>query len=149
MAKFVYKMQNILNVKLKLEDQAKIAYGQANAKLIEEQQKLQEILVRKAGYEKKAKELVSGSIRVADIRENKRAIDTIKAMMRQQMLAVQVAEKNVEAARMRLNEVMMERKTHEKLREHAFEAFQQELAHEENKVVDELVSYTYHEKEEE
>lgn len=27
--------------------------------------------------------------------------------------------------------------------------FSQELAHEENKVVDELVSYTYHEKEEE
>lgn len=124
MAKFVYRMQNILNIKLKLEDQAKSAYGQANARLIEEQQKLQEILVRKAGYEKKAKELVSGSIRVADIRENKRAIDTIKAMMRQQMLAVQVAEKNLEAARIRLNEVMMERKTHEKLREHAFEAFQ-------------------------
>lgn len=149
MAKFVYKMQNILNVKLKLEDQAKIAYGQANMKLLEEQQKLQEILVRKAGYERKAKELVSGSIRVADIRENKRAIDTIKAMMRQQMLAVQVAEKNVEAARVRLNEVMIERKTHEKLREHAFEAFQQELGHEENKVVDELVSYRYHEKEKE
>lgn len=110
MAKFVYRMQNILNIKLKLEDQAKSAYGQANARLIEEQQKLQEILVRKAGYEKKAKELVSGSIRVADIRENKRAIDTIKAMMRQQMLAVQVAEKNLEAARIRLNEVMMERK---------------------------------------
>ena len=149
MAKFVYKMQNILNVKVKLEDQAKIAYGQANLKLMEEQQKLQEILVRKAGYEKRARELVSGSIRVADIRENKRAIDTIKAMMRQQMLAVQVAEKNVEAARIRLNDVMIERKTHEKLREHAFEAFQQELAHEENKEVDELVSYRYHEKEKE
>lgn len=149
MAKFVYRMQNILNIKLKLEEQAKIAYGQANARLVEEQQKLQEILVRKAGYEKRAKELVSGSICVVDIRENKRAIDTIKSMMRQQMLAVQVAEKNLEAARMRLNEVMIERKTHEKLREHAFEEFQQELVHEENKVVDELVSYTYHEKEEE
>lgn len=149
MAKFVYRMQNILNIKLKLEDQAKIAYGQASARLAEEQQKLQEILVRKAGYEKRAKELVSGSISIVDIRENKRAIDTIKAMMRQQMLAVHVAEKNLEAARMRLNEVMIERKTHEKLREHAFEEFQQELVHEESKVVDELVSYTYHEKEEE
>ncbi len=148
MAKFIYKMQNILNIKLKLENQAKIAYGQANAKLQEEQQKLQEILVRKAGYEKRAKELVSGTIRVVDIRENKRAIDTIKAMMRQQMLAVQVAEKNVEAARKRLNDVMIERKTHEKLREHAFEQFKIDVAAEENKEVDELVSYTYHEKEE-
>ncbi len=147
MAKFVYKMQNILNIKMKLENQAKIAYGQANAKLLEEQGELQRILVRKAGYEKQAKKLVSGKICVADIRENKHAIDAMKHMMRQQMIKVQVAERNLEAARMKLNEVMTERKTHEKLREHAFEEFKQELEHEESKVVDELVSYTYHTRE--
>jgi flagellar FliJ protein len=32
---------------------------------------------------------------------------------------------------------------HEKLREHAFEEFLDELDHEESKVTDELVSYTY------
>lgn len=143
MAKFVYRMQNILNIKLKLEEQAKIAYTQANTKLLEEQQKLQAILVRKAGYEKRAKELVSGSIHIRDIQENKRAIDTIKSMMRTQLLQVQVAERNLEAARLRLNEVMIERKTQEKLREKAFEEFKQDVAYEENKAVDELVSYTY------
>lgn len=148
MAKFTYKMQNILNVKLKLESQAKTAYSQANAKLMEEQQKLQEILLRKAGYENRARELVNGSIHIMDIRENKRAVDFMKSMMRQQLLAVQVAEKNVEAARKRLSDVMIERKTHEKLREHAFEQFKQDVAHEESKEIDELVSYTYHEKEE-
>ncbi len=147
MAKFVYKMQNILNIKMKLENQAKIAYGQANAKLLEEQGKLQKILVRKAGYEKQAKKLVSGTICVADIKENKRAIDTMKSIMRQQMLEVQLAERNLEAARARLNEVMTERKTHEKLKEHAFDEFKQELEYEESKVVDELVSYTYHTRE--
>ncbi len=110
MAKFVYKMQNILNIKMKLENQAKIAYGQANAKLLEEQGELQRILVRKAGYEKQAKKLVSGKICVADIRENKHAIDAMKHMMRQQMIKVQVAERNLEAARMKLNEVMTERR---------------------------------------
>ena len=29
MAKFIYRMQNILDIKLKLESQAKIAYSQA------------------------------------------------------------------------------------------------------------------------
>ena len=38
---------------------------------------------------------------------------------------------------------MVERKTHEKLREKQFEQFKEELAYEENKVVDGLVSYTY------
>ena len=37
----------------------------------------------------------------------------------------------------------IERKTHEQLREAAFEEFKKELAKEESKEVDELVSYTY------
>ncbi len=143
MAKFVYTMQNILNIKQKLENQAKIAYGQANAKLLEEQQKLQEILVRKARYEERARELVSGSIHIREIRENKQAIDAMKSAMRTQLLQVQSAERAVEDARRKLNDVMVERKTHEKLREKQFEQFREELAYEENKVVDGLVSYTY------
>ena len=43
---------------------------------------------------------------------------------------------------------MKERKTHENLKEKAFEAFKEELAAEEGKMTDELVSYTYHSKEE-
>ena len=34
MAKFAYRMQSILDIKEKMEGQAKIAYGDANAKLI-------------------------------------------------------------------------------------------------------------------
>ena len=62
MAKFRYRMQNILDIKEKMENQAKTAYGMANAKLAAEQQKLQDILIRRAGYESKARKLVSGSI---------------------------------------------------------------------------------------
>lgn len=149
MAKFVYRMQNILDIKQKLERQAKADYGLANAKLIEEQQKLQKIIVQKSGYENRARELVSGSICVNDIRENKRAIEAMKVIMRRQLQEVQNAERQVEAARARLQEIMTDRKTHEKLKEHAFEAYMLEQGQEENKIVDELVSYTYHEKEEE
>ena len=143
MAKFVYTMQNILNIKQKLENQAKIAYGQANAKLLEEQRKLQEIPVRKARYDERARELVSGSIQIQESQENKQAIDAMKSAMRAQLLQVQSAERAVEDARRKLNDVMVERKTHEKLREKQFEQFKEELAYEENKVVDGLVSYTY------
>ena len=67
----------------------------------------------------------------------------MKVLIRRQMIQVQVAEKNVEAARQKLEEVMKERKTQEKLREKDFEDFKQQLAQEDNKVVDELVSYSY------
>ena len=139
MAKFRYRMQNILDIKEKMENQAKTAYGMANAKLAAEQQKLQDILIRRAGYE-----LVSGSINVLEIRECRKAIDVLKSKQRSQMMNVHAAERDVELARKQLNEAMVERKTHEKLKEKAFEEFKQELLHEESKEIDELVSYTYH-----
>ena len=142
MAKFRYRMQNILDIKEKMENQAKTAYGMANAKLATEQQKLQDIL--RAGYESKARELVSGNLNVLEIRECRQAIDVMKSKQRSQMMNVHAAERNVELARKQLNEAMVERKTHEKLKEKAFEEFKQELLHEESKEIDELVSYTYH-----
>ncbi len=148
MAKFVYRMQNILNIKEKIENQEKIAYGMANAKLAEEQDKLQAILVRRADYEAKSRELVSGSIKIRDIKECKRAIDIMKTQQRSQMMYVHAAERNVAAARERLNAAMVERKTQEILREKAFEAFKEELKHEEAREIDELVSYHYHEESE-
>lgn len=137
-------MQNILDVKVKMESQAKIAYGIANTKLLEEQSVLREIMKRRTGYENEARELVNGAINVQKIRDCKKAIDTMKSKQRAQMMNVHVAEKNLEAARIHLNKVMVERKTHEKLRERAFEEFRQEIQYAENKEIDELVSYTYH-----
>jgi len=144
MAKFAYRMQSILDIKEKMEGQAKIAYGVANAKLMDEQGKLQQIMIRKAGYESQARNLVNGTIDVPKIKECKRAVDTMKTMQRSQMMNVHAAERDVELVRKQLNEAMVERKTHEKLKEKAFEEFKQELLHEESKEIDELVSYTYH-----
>lgn len=146
MAKFKYRMQNILNVKLKLESQAKIAYSVANQKYLDEQKKLQEILLRRAGYERRLKELVTGKIDVKEINHARADVNTIKTIMRRQMVEVHKAEKAMEEARKALNEVMQERKTHEKLKEKAFEQYMQELKAEESKEIDQLVSYTYNSK---
>ena len=143
MAKFVYRMQSILDIKYKLEEQERTAYSIANGKLAEENQKLQKLLIRRAGYERRAKELAVGTIDVQSIQENKRAIDTMKSLIREQMMQVHIAEKNVELARKRLNDVMVERKVQEKLREKAFEEFKVEVAAKEAQEVDELTSFTY------
>ena len=148
MSKFLYRMQNILDIKRKLEEQEKINYGLANAKLEEEKRKLRKLLLQRSDYESQLTELMSGMIDLPKIKMTKHAIDTMKSLIRSQMIQVHGAEANLEQARQRLKEVMIDRKTHEKLREHAFDEFKQELAYEENKVVDELVSYTYHKTEE-
>lgn len=148
MAKFVYKMQNILNIKYQLESQAKIHFANMNAKLREEEEKLEQLRMRKQQYEQKSKELVEGGkIDLRKIRTCKDAIVAIEAAIQMQRIEVRVAEKNVEVARAKLNDVMVERKIQEKLKEKAFEEFKVEIAQEENKEVDQLVSYSYREKE--
>ena len=146
MAKFRYRMQNILDIKMKLESQAKIAYGIANQKYLEEQKKLQEIVLRRTSYEKKLKESMIGTIDVRQVAHARSDVNTMKTLMRRQMIEVHKAEIQLENARKALNEVMMERKTHEKLKEKAFEQFKAELNAEESKEIDQLVSYTYNER---
>ncbi len=144
MAKFRYRMQNILDIKEKIESQEKIAYSQANLALQEEQSKLTELMIRRAGYERTLKEKSVGDLDFKEIHRTKEAIEVMKVLIRDQMINVHVAEKKVEEVRQRLDAVMKDRKTHENLKEKAFEEFKQELNAEENKITDELVSYTYH-----
>lgn len=148
MAKFQYKLQSVLDIKQKLESQEKIAFGLASAKLLEEQEILQKLMIQKAGYDKQAKKLLEGTIDLLAVNACRKAVETMKTRIRGQMMNVHKAEKQLELVRHRLNEVMIERKTYEKLRERKFEEFKAELAYEEKKEVDELVSYTYHQNEE-
>ncbi len=143
MAKFVYRMQNILELKKKLEEQEKANFGMAVGRYNDEQQKLREIMIKQAGYEKQLRELTIGDIDIKEIKTCKSAIASMKVALRAQMIEVSKAQKAMENARKKLNTVMMERKMHEKLREHAFEDFLDELDREESKITDELVSYSY------
>lgn len=143
MAKFVYKMQNILEVKYKLESQAKTNYANASAKLMEEKDKLSKLIDRRTFYENKARELMSSKLDILEIKSCKAAIEKIKADIKQQILQVTLAERNLEHARIKLYEIMNDRKIHEKLRENAFEDFMKEVNAQESKEIDELVSYTY------
>ncbi len=143
MAKFAYRMQNILDIKLKLESQAKITYGLAAQKHAEEQEKLSELMIRRMHYEKHLKELMQGPLDVREIHNAKADVTMIKTLVRAQTLQVRKAEAQMNDARRVLNEVMQERKIHEKLKENAFEQFKNEIAKQETKEIDELVSYTY------
>ena len=146
MAKFKYRMQNILNLKEKMEAQEKIAFSIANQHLLEEQDKLSQLMIRKADYERQLKDMTQGTLSIKDIKICKESINAMKSKIRDQLIEISKATREVEIARRRLDEVMKERKTHEKLRENAFEEFKKELLAEESKETDQLVSFTYHKK---
>ena len=146
MAKFFYRMQNILNLKYKLEDQAKMEFAVARRRLTEEEEKLEALFCRKGEYEEEGRRLREDTFAVLDILENRNAILQMDEFIELQKLEVAKAEEALEAERQKLQEVMQERKIHEKLREKAFEAFMKEENARESKEIDELVSYTYGQK---
>ena len=149
MAKFVYRMQNILEIKYKTETQAKSHYSNMQARFNEEQDKLEQMFAIKKELEDYHRELAVGNLDVKELNESKNAIEYQREAIKKQLVEVKVAQKNLEMARIRLNENMKDRKTHEKLRENAFEEFLLELSAQEKKEIDELVSYRYGQAEEE
>lgn len=146
MAKFIYRMQSILNIKEKLEDQAKMEFAQARIRLNEEEERLEYLVGRKDAYVKKGRELQNDSLNVFDIMENRDAIALMKEFIEDQKRAVAKAERALEEARLKLQNAMQESKTHERLKEKAFEEFVKEVNAQEAKEVDELTSYVYGQK---
>lgn len=143
MAKFVYRMQSILDVKLKMEEQAKQAFAAAKIKVDEEQAKLEQLQTRKTGYEQRARELLLQKLDFLEIEANHNAIDRMDEFIALQRQHVKRAEELLEEAQEALAQVRMERKAQEILKEKAFEEFKQELNRAESKEIDELTSYTH------
>lgn len=148
MAKFIFKMESILSVKCKLEDQAKAEYGMEIAKLREEEQKLERLLEKKEGYQTQLKEVLCALLDVLKIRNLEDAIEHVKYNINVQKIVIQQQQIRVEKAREKLDDAMKERKTYEKLKEKAFEEFKMEIEAEERKEVDELVSFRFQSREE-
>ena len=146
MAKFQYRMQSILNIKLKMEEQAKMQFAQAQARLNEEEAKLQNLIDRKDCYQAELKDVLQTKLDLLKIEELQNAVMRMEEFIAMQKREVDKAVAAMEKERKKLTEVMMERKSHEKLKENAFEQFLQELNSAEGKEVDELTSYTYGQK---
>lgn len=143
MAKFIFPLQNILTVKEKLEEQAKNEFSQANMRLREAEDEEQRLKDREQAAEETLRQTLTESLDVLEIKKCEDAVEILKVYVQTQHLVVIKCARDVEIAREKLNEAIKERKTFEKLREHAFEDFVKEMNLQEQKEVDELVSYRH------
>ena len=143
MARFRYRMQNILNVKEKLETQARNEFAIAAAHEREEEAKLNALKERRDGFEAALKRLCEENLDVRAIKEAEDALEVIKYHVMQQNLNLAAARQELEVARQKLTAAMQDRKTHERLKEKQFEQFMAEEAAKESKEIDELVSYRH------
>ena len=148
MARFRYRMQNILELKEKLEEQEKNNFASRRAALTEEEDKMDAVLAKRDAIVAEGKALRLTTIDINKIRENQRAKEYVEEAVKQQRVKVRIAEKNLDAARVKMQAAMQERKIHEKMREKACERFVEEQNAEEVKEIDQLTSYVYGTKEE-
>lgn len=143
MARFRYRMQSILNIQYQLENQAKMELGRAQVRLMEEEERLDGLHQRKEDYLEEGRRLRGDAVNVDELRDNRNALLVMDELIAAQREQVAQAEEIVEQARQRLQEVMQERKMHERLKEKAYEQFVREENAAEGRAVDELTSYTY------
>lgn len=143
MAKFIFKMESILSIKQKLEDQAKAEYSIEIMKLRQEEEKLDELKKRKADYQAKLYNAVADTLDILEIKILEDSVENIKYNIKLQLVVIANQQKEVDLARKKLDNAMKERKTYEKLKEKAFEEFKAEINAEEQKEINELVSFKF------
>ncbi len=143
MAKFIFKMESILSVKEKLEEQAKAEYSIEIIKLRQEEEKLEELENRKDAYQTRLYEAVMDTLNISEIKILEDSVENIKYNIKLQLIVIANQQKNVDRAREKLDNAMKERKTYEKLKEKAFEEFKEQINAEEQKEINELVSFKF------
>ena len=149
MAKFFYRMQNILDIKYKLEDTAKQEYAEARRRLTVEEEKLELLQIRRKEYIVEYNNCILGNLNFLKIEETANSIDIMDEMIAEQREVIKKKSKELEQARAKLSQIMQERKMHEKLKEKQFDEFKTEINNTEKKETDEVVSYQYNNSESE
>ena len=144
MARFVYKMQSVLNIKQQTENQTKMEFALAQAELNKQLDILDEYVTRKENYLKEAEALRNDdSLKLQEILDNQYATAQMDVMIASQSKVVAQHQEIVEKVRIRLTRAIQERKMQETLRERAYAEWVEEEKQEEAKENDQRTSFTY------
>lgn len=144
MARFVYKMQSVLNIKQKTESQTRMEFAMAQAELNKQLDILDEYIRRKAQYMQEAEELRNAeTLKLQDILDNQYATAQMDVMIKAQTQVVEQYQARAEKVRLKLTRNIQERKMQEVLREKAFNEYLEEEKQEEYKENDQRTSFTY------
>ncbi len=144
MARFSYRLQGVLNLRLQQEEQAKSEFSFAAKELDDQLAILQELENRRKAYIEEGYTLRSQDVMdVQEIVDNNYAEKQIRSMILRQEQVVERYRGKLEVARIKLTKAVQERKMQERLKEKAFEQFVEEEKEAEFKEMDERTSFTY------
>lgn len=143
MAKFVFKFQTILELKIQIEENLKNELGKAIQKLELEKEILRGIEQEREASIDEFNEVSSQGTVVEKLREYTSYISYLKGRIELQKENVNYAQNDVDRYREQLIAAMQEREMLEKLREKKHEEYMKEQLKQEQKEIDEVVSFKY------
>ena len=143
MKKFKFSMESLLNLKLSLENKKKEELGHAITLLKLEKDKLFQLENKRNNVIDLYKKGSKDKIFVLELKNYNNYLLFIKKTIEEQLLIIKKAEINVEQKREEFINATKERKILDKLKEKHYENYLYEVKQEEQKIVDEIVSYNY------
>lgn len=143
MAKFVFKLQSVLNIKKQLEEQQRMELAAASKRLYDAKEYMDSLRERLLNYEEYGRVIQKDALNVTELKENRYAIARVNEYISEQENVIADLEAKLEFERSKLVNAIKERKMYEKLRENALEEFSEELNHAESIENDEHNSFVY------
>jgi flagellar protein FliJ len=143
MAKFIFKLQPLLNIKEQMEEQLKNELGKAIQKLEAEKQVYRKLEEQREECIFNAGSEASQGVRVDKLKDYSSYITFLKKKMEKQKENINLVQKNVDNYREQLIRVVQEKEMLEKLKEKKYREFLDEQQELEQKLIDEVVNYKY------
>ncbi len=143
MAKFIYRLQTVLNIKKQLEKESKNQLAIQIRTLNDEQQKLSDINSKQNSCLNGIAKVSTGNIQVDTLRQYNTYLSALKKQLSEQENNVNKASENVDIYREKLMNAAKEKKTLELLKEKKHQAFSYNEMKKEEKIVDEVLSFKY------
>lgn len=144
MAKFKFKLQSVLELKIKNEDDEKRRFADVLQLQAREEEHMRQLQIKRERLirELKAKQ-GAGGINVTELQMYSNGVERVKHEIINQELRLREVAMMVEEQRRRLIEATQEKKIYEKLRENQEKAFKDEEEYKEKLMIDELATLKY------
>lgn len=143
MAKFKFRMEQILNIKRQMEESIKIDLANAIRNIKEEKDKLDSLNMQKKDNIGQFKESMAKGMNVQKMKEYNSFIDLLETRINSQKKAINEAETVADKIRERLVQVVKEKKILEKLKEKQFEDWKLDQQKREELTLGEIAGYKY------
>ena len=143
MAKFIFRMESLLNIKTQMEESLKNELGKSVQKLELEKIKLKKIENDREECINNLKSKASKGIIVSKIQEYNSYISLLKERMKIQKENINYAQNIVDNYREQLIKMMQEKEMLEKLKNKKYKEYLVEQGKADQKINDEVISYKY------